>query len=151
NSPSAQEATLSATSGATAADEPITPLPAAPAADLRRVALGERLFSDPRLSRDNTRKCTTCHDVATNGASQQIRDTAPDGSDLWLNTTTVFNVALNFRLGWEGKFRTLESQIDALMHNPRIMNFSSAEAAARLRLDPVMVSGFQAAYGHGPD
>src|SRR5262245_39008670 len=33
--------------------EPITPIPAMPAQDPRRLVLGERLFSDPRLSHDD--------------------------------------------------------------------------------------------------
>src|SRR5215471_8867340 len=49
--------------------EPITPIPAMPPQDARRLVLGERLFSDPRLSHDDTRSCSSCHDVRTNGAS----------------------------------------------------------------------------------
>jgi cytochrome c peroxidase len=140
-----------ASASAVALDEPITPLPDPPAADPRRIALGERLFSDQRLSRDNVRSCATCHDVRLNGASRHVLDTAPDGTPLSFNTTTVFNAALNFRLGWEGKFRTLESQIEALLQNPRIMGCGSEEAAAKLRQDPDMVREFEAAYGRQPD
>ena len=43
--------------------EPITPIPPPPAQDPRQVALGDRLFHDPRLSRDNSRSCTSCHDT----------------------------------------------------------------------------------------
>ncbi len=38
--------------------EPITPIPSPPAADPRKLALGERLFGDPRLSGDG--KLATC-------------------------------------------------------------------------------------------
>ena len=65
-----------------AAHEPITPVPAAPAQDPRRVALCERLFNDPRLSRQNTRSCSSCHDVRTNGASASVRDLTPEGEPL---------------------------------------------------------------------
>ncbi|MFZ1207954.1 MAG: hypothetical protein WAN94_07390, partial [Pseudolabrys sp.] len=34
--------------------EPISPIPAMPPQDQRRLVLGERLFSDPRLSHDDT-------------------------------------------------------------------------------------------------
>jgi cytochrome c peroxidase len=138
-------------SGAVAAAEPITPLPPAPAADPRRVALGELLFSDTRLSHDNNRSCTTCHDVRGNGATHRSRDSTPDGTDLSFNTTTVFNAALSFRLGWEGKYRTLESQIEALLLNPQIMGCAPETIAQRLRGDQVVSSEFQAAYGREPD
>jgi cytochrome c peroxidase len=47
--------------------EPITPIPLSLALDPPRVALGERLFHDVRLSHDNTRACTTCHPLQRGG------------------------------------------------------------------------------------
>ena len=142
---------LSAAPGTVAAAEPITPLPQAPAPDPRRVSLGERLFSDVRLSHDNSRSCTTCHDVKGNGATHRRLDSASDGTDLSFNTTTVFNAALSFRLGWEGKYRTLESQIEALLLNPQVMGSAPEESAQKLRGDTVLAGEFEAAYGRGPD
>jgi cytochrome c peroxidase len=133
------------------ADEPITPVPAPPAADPLKVALGERLFADPRLSRDNTRKCSSCHDLESNGASRSAQDRALDGSHLSFNTATVFNSALSFRLGWEGQFRTLEAHAAATLQNPRIMGSRIDDVVGKLNRDPDLVSQFEAAYGHGPD
>jgi len=132
-------------------DEPVTPIVEPPLADPGKLALGERLFEDPRLSRDNSRSCSSCHDLRSNGASGNNRDKALDGSDLALNTNTVFNAALSFRLNWEGKHRTLEAQAVALIENPRIMDSSVQEAAEKLRRDPEMVSRFRAVFGRGPD
>lgn len=131
--------------------EPITRVPGPPAAEPLKVALGERLFGDPRLSRGNARTCASCHDLGTNGASRNVRDTALDGSLLSLNTATVFNSTLSFRFGWEGEFRTLEEQAAATLQNPRIMGSRMDEAVAKLSHDPVLVHQFEAAYGHGPD
>jgi len=131
--------------------EPITPIPEPPASNPLKVALGERLFGDPRLSRGNTRKCSSCHDLNTNGATRNVQDTALDGSLLSLNTTTVFNSTLSFRLGWEGAFRTLEAQAAATLQNPGIMSTRIDEVVGKLSQDPVLVHQFEAAYGHGPD
>jgi cytochrome c peroxidase len=131
--------------------EPITPIPEPAPANALKVALGERLFGDPRLSRGNTRKCSSCHDLSTNGASRNVQDTAPDGSLLSLNTTTVFNSTLNFRLGWEGEFRTLEAQAAASLQNPKIMGGGIDEVVGKLSHDSVLVHQFEAVYGHGPD
>ena len=68
------------------AQEPITPIPSAPEADPVKLALGERLFADPRLSRDGSRACTSCHDIHTNGADANRRDKALDGSEVPFNT-----------------------------------------------------------------
>jgi cytochrome c peroxidase len=131
--------------------EPITPIPALPAADPLKVALGERLFGDPRLSRSNTRACVSCHDLKTNGAGRSATEAAPDGSALSFNTSTVFNSALNFRFGWEGEFRSLEAQAAASLQNPRIMDSRIEEVVGRLSHDPNVVRQFEEAYGHGPD
>ena len=101
-----------------AGQEPITPIPQPPPADPLKLALGERLFADKELSRDGSRACSTCHDIDTNGADHNRRDRAVDGSELALNTPTVFNAALNFRLNWEGNFRTLEAQAESALRRP---------------------------------
>jgi cytochrome c peroxidase len=131
------------------AEEPITPVPEPPAVDPMKAALGERLFGDVRLSRDNTRKCSSCHDLATNGASKNVQDTTPDGSRLPLNTPTIFNAALSFRLGRKGEFRTLEAQAAAILQNPRVMGARIDEVVGKLRRDSVLVRQFKAAYGRG--
>jgi cytochrome c peroxidase len=130
--------------------EPITPIPAPRAQDPQRVLLGERLFNDRRLSHDNTHSCSSCHDIGTNGASANVRDT-PDGQPPALNTPTVFNVSLNFRLNWEGNFRSLEEGIEGSLRNPAIMASSVDETVGKLRADPEIVRQFRDAYGREPD
>ncbi len=131
--------------------EPIAPIPPPPPADALKVLLGERLFADPRLSRGNVRSCLTCHDLHNNGASGRERVTSLDGTPLPYETLTVFNAALSFRYSWEGRYRTLESQIMASLVNPRIMGTSMDEIIRKLRLDSHAVGQFEDAFGHGPD
>jgi cytochrome c peroxidase len=131
--------------------EPITPIPAVPAQNPRRVALGEQLFSDRRLSGDNSRSCSSCHDTRTNGAGANAKDLTPEGQPLALNTPTVFNASLSFRLNWEGNSRSLGNQAAQILGNPAIMASSADEAVSRLRNDPEMVRQFREAYGRDPD
>lgn len=131
--------------------EPITPLPMHAPADARKVELGALLFSDTRLSRDNSRSCASCHDLSTNGATHNARDLSVDGAELQYNTTTVFNAALNFRLGWNGLFRTLEAHLVAAIDNPETMGGSMPVVVERLRRDPALVQRFRKTYGRGPD
>src|SRR5262249_22755126 len=79
--------------------EPITPIPAPPAADPLKLALGKRLFSDSRLSKSGNLSCSSCHDISSNGARPDSTVSQP------FDTPTVFNAVLNFRLNWEGNFR----------------------------------------------
>ncbi len=133
-----------------AGQEPITPIPAARAQDPQRLLVGERLFSDRRLSHGNTHSCSSCHDIATNGASANVLDT-PKSQPMALNTPTVFNASLNFRLNWEGKFRSLEEGAEHTLRNPAIMASNADEIVGKLRADPETVQQFREAYGREPD
>src|SRR5260370_12266150 len=138
-------------SNSNVAEEPITPIPDPPTIDPLKIKLGERLFGDPRLSHDNSRSCSSCHDLRTNGASLKSQDVGLDGSRLPLNTLTIFNAALNFRFGWEGKLHTLESDAEAALENPQVMGTNIFELAEKLAADPYMRRDFTAVYGRGPD
>ena len=56
-----------AVSAGIAAVEPIHPVPPPPDTDPRLVALGDRLFHDPRLSKDGEVSCASCHILAEGG------------------------------------------------------------------------------------
>jgi cytochrome c peroxidase len=134
-----------------AVQEPITPIPAVPAQDSRRLALGQQLFGDRRLSHDNTHSCSSCHDIGSNGASANAHDLTPEGQPLTFNTPTAFNASLSFRLNWEGKFRSLEEQARQTLRNPTIMASSADEAVGKMRADPEAARQFRDAYGREPD
>jgi cytochrome c peroxidase len=130
--------------------EPITPIPPPPEADPRKLALGERLFGDHRLSADGKLACSSCHDIRTNGAGGGQTE-AHDGSKSPFDTLTVFNAALNFRLNWEGNFRDLGAHMESSLENPVNMRTSVDEVLRKLNADPQMVQQFRAAYGRAPD
>jgi cytochrome c peroxidase len=142
---------LDSTSALTGDQEPITPIPQAPATDPLKLALGERLFVDRRLSHDGTVACSSCHDLHTNGATNGRPTKARNGSALPFTTLTVFNATLSFRLNWEGNFRTLEAHAQSSLENPAHMATSVDEVLGKLGADPQMVRQFDDAYGHGPD
>jgi cytochrome c peroxidase len=131
--------------------EPITPIPPPPREDPARGRLGELLFSDPRLSGSGTRACSSCHDLATNGADGRSRGLSADGTDLPVNTLTVFNAGLSFRNNWAGDRRSLEDLAVASIKSPRIMAGDFDLIVQRLRADPAMTKAFARAYAGPPD
>ena len=134
-----------------APQEPITPVPPPPPADPLKLALGEQLFADPRLSHDGTLTCSSCHDVHSNGADSKRLRTARDGSVMTFNIPTVFNAALSFRLNWEGNVRTLEDQSESSLENAANLATNANEVLKKLDADPEMVRQFSQAYGGPPD
>jgi cytochrome c peroxidase len=129
--------------------EPITPILQPPAVDPRKFALGERLFGDPRLSGDGKLACSSCHDLATNGAGRST--VAHDGSKAPFDTLTVFNAPLSFRLNWQGNYRSLGEQAESSLENQTNMRTNVDEVLCKLNADAQMVQQFRAAYGRAPD
>jgi cytochrome c peroxidase len=132
-----------------AEDEPITPIPPPPDADPVKLALGERLFGDTRLSADGNLACSSCHDIKTNGAGNVWTEAGSRKKSF--DALTVFNASLSFRLGWQGNSRSLAEHVEASLANPNNMNTNAEAVVRRLRKDPGMVSQFLAAYGREPD
>ena len=126
-------------------EEPITAIPPPPAADPLKVALGEQLFADRRLSHDGNLACLSCHDTRTNGT----RSAKPLPNHL--RTLSVFDAALNFRFNWEGNFRNLEGQIELSLEIPVNLATSASEVVEKLKADPEMTRRFSEAYGRPPD
>jgi cytochrome c peroxidase len=118
-----------------AGQEPITPIPLDLKLDARKVALGRRLFHDPRLSHDNTISCAHCHNLANGGADGLPRPVGIGGKVGEINTLTVFNSGFNFRLFWDGRAATLEEQMDGPMMNPDEQGSTMPEIIAKLNKD----------------
>jgi cytochrome c peroxidase len=130
--------------------EPIQPLSPPPALNAERRDLGEKLFRDPRLSRNDAVACVSCHRLDQGGDDARPRAVGTNGAPLDFNSPTVFNVALNFRFNWRGNFRTLEEQAEAVLLDPRLMNTTWGDLLAKLRNDPGYHVLFSNAYGAAP-
>ena len=130
--------------------EPIAPVPAVSQLDLARVRLGERLFRDARLSRDNALACTSCHQLDRGGDDGRARSIGADGRPLDFNTPSVFNAVLSFRLNWRGNFRTPEEQAEAVLLDPRLMGTSWPELISKLSADQTYRDAFASTYGQAP-
>jgi cytochrome c peroxidase len=147
--PAAEAPSMPLESRAAAPQEPITPIPLALALDPPRVALGERLFHDVRLSHDNTRACTTCHPLQRGGMDGQPRAITANGTLHPRNTPTVFNVGLNAAFNWDGITNTLEAHAEIVLLNPSLMHTTWPELLAKLQADADYVTRFNTAYAGG--
>lgn len=129
--------------------EPITPLPESVELDARKVALGERLFHDARLSADDTVSCASCHDLAKGGVDRQAHSTGIGGAQGKTNAPTVFNSAYNFRQFWDGRAADLVEQAGGPVHNPIEMGSSWAQVLEKLGRDRDLVDYFATLYPGG--
>lgn len=100
------------------AAEPISPVPLSIPYDKAKAAIGEKLFFDPILSKDQTVACATCHNFTYGGADQIARSIGMEGKTGRMNSPTVLNSALNFVQFWNGRAKTLAEQAKGPIHNP---------------------------------
>ncbi|TCL74842.1 cytochrome c peroxidase [Rhizobium sp. BK251] len=131
--------------------EPITPLADPPPLDPAKVALGERLFSDPILSSKNELACSSCHDLNAGGTVSLKRTIGYNGKMHRFNAPTIFNVANNYRLGWRGNFTSLEEQNEAVLLDPNLMASEWKTLLPKLRDSKSYGPEFQRVYGREID
>ena len=121
-----------------------------------KVALGERLFSDPVLSGDGRVSCATCHDPARAFTDGRRTPRGAKGDRLPRNAPSLLDVAYAPALGWldEG-VTTLEAQMRKPLFatTPIEMGLAGheAEALSRLKADAAYASAFAAAFPDVPE
>jgi cytochrome c peroxidase len=132
-----------ATHAAIPLDNPQTP---------EKVALGQRLFFDVRLSADGTIACSTCHDPARAFSDGKPVSTGIGGRVGQRNAPTILNALYNATQFWDGRSATLEQQAALPIVNSVEMGQPSLDVAmARIAAIPEYQKGFRKAFGSAPD
>jgi cytochrome c peroxidase len=118
-----------------------------------KVELGQVLYFDKRLSKDQNQSCNTCHDLNNYGADGKVVSDGDDGvSKGTRNSPTVFNAALHFAQFWDGRAKDVEEQAGMPITNPVEMNIPSEEfLVERLKKVPFYKEMFAKAYPNDKD
>ncbi len=83
-----------------------------------KVALGEKLFFDKRLSVDKTLSCATCHDPASAFAESNMVGIGIEMKKGARNSPTILNAMFNELQFWDGRAPSLEEQSKLPIINP---------------------------------
>ena len=75
-----------------------------------KVALGEKLFWDGRLSGNGSMPCSACHSPDLGWGTGGAISFGYPGSQHWRNSQAIVNSAYYNKLFWEGNATSLESQ-----------------------------------------
>lgn len=127
----------------------VQPIPAPTALDPGRVALGKRLFHEPRLSGNNKISCATCHDLTQGGVDPREAPTGANGDPIPIDAPTVFNAGLNFRQFWNGRASSLEEQINGPILAAGEMGSTWPAVVEKLSQDPSYAQEFERLYPDG--
>lgn len=120
------------------ADNPLT---------VEGVALGRKLFHDPRLSGDGTQSCADCHRSSLAFADPRALSLGIDGLPGARHSMPLFNLAWSPHYAWDGSQPRIRDQALAAMRNPLEMHADPEKVAATLANDPATRAAFSAAFG----
>jgi len=129
--------------------QPILPITPAKNLDADKVLLGEALFNDARLGRDNDMSCASCHLLDVNGANHRHHTLGRNNVELDVNTPTVFNSSLNQQLFWDGRANNLQEQIDFVVASEKEFASDWPSIIEKLKQDKAYVKTFNRLYDDG--
>lgn len=112
-----------------------------------KVELGKQLYFEPRLSRDNTISCASCHDPEKGWSNGEQFATGFNKQVGGRNSPTVLNTGFQRFQFWDGRAGSLEEQALGPIQNPIEMNLTLEEAVERLKAIPAYRKQFQEVFG----
>jgi cytochrome c peroxidase len=117
-----------------------------------KVALGQKLFFDGRLSADGSVACATCHDPARAFSDGRPTSIGIHGGVGQRNAPTILNALYNKTQFWDGRVKTLEEQAALPIVNPIEMGQPSMQAAVSA-IAPIADyrQGFHQVFGRPPN
>jgi cytochrome c peroxidase len=121
--------------------------PATPA----KVAFGQQLFFDPRLSGDNRMSCATCHDPAQYFADGRPVAAGKGGKTLQRNTLSLVNAGFYHTYFWDGRATRLEEAVLFPIQAPDEMDQSLDALVVELEGIPGYARQFRELFGKEVD
>jgi cytochrome c peroxidase len=127
-------------------DDMVRPIEVPRGLDARKIALGRKLFYEPKLSHTDQVSCSSCHNLQTGGTDGKARSIGIYGAVGVINAPTVFNCGFNFSQFWDGRAATLEEQIDVPVQEPDELGSNWEEVIGKLKRVPDYVLAFREIY-----
>jgi cytochrome c peroxidase len=114
------------------------------------IGLGEKLFTDPILSRDSSVSCASCHKP-----EHAFADITPFSKGVLArlgnrNTPSCMNMSSRNFYFWDGRAETLEEQAMGPIENPLEMDLPLSIAVKRLMHNAYYCNSFVNVYGKKP-
>ena len=131
---------------------PIPFVPADNPMSAAKVALGQRLFFETRLSVSGHYSCASCHDPAHSYSDGRSRAVGATGAVLSRSSMALVNVAYNLSYGWQHpEVRSLEAQMRLPLLNRHPIEIGLAgrehQMVAALAADSTYPPQFAAVFG----
>ncbi len=112
-----------------------------------KIELGKQLYFDPRLSRDSTVSCASCHDPKKGWSNGDQFATGVRGQKGGRSSPTIINSAYAKLQFWDGRAEHLEGQALGPIQNPIEMEMTLDEVVERLNKVEGYKKQFQKVFG----
>jgi cytochrome c peroxidase len=112
-----------------------------------KIELGRQLYFDPRLSKDSTVSCASCHDPSMGYTAHTKTGIGIDGQAGGRNSPVAYNRILSGKQFWDGRVDSLEAQAVGPIANPIEMGFTHEGVVKRLASMPVYAKQFEKVFG----
>ncbi|MBN9292759.1 MAG: cytochrome-c peroxidase [Flavobacteriia bacterium] len=122
---------------------PQMPVPSDNPMTVEGVALGKKLFYDPRLSKDNSISCASCHRPDHAFSDPNVISAGVGGTLGRRQAMPLFNLGWQQFYFWDGRAKTLEEQILFPVPDPVEMHQSWEETIEKLAEDKEYKKAFQ--------
>jgi cytochrome c peroxidase len=129
---------------------PPVPIPADNPPTLQTIGLGRKLFYDPKLSKDNSISCATCHNPNIGFTDGLAIARGFHGALGIRNAPTLLNAAYSPEQFWDGRAASLEAQSADPMAAANEMNQAHDVSVSKLEADAAYQEEFAQAFGPGP-
>ena len=129
---------------------PPLPIPPDNPPTAETIALGRRLFYDPRLSVDNTVSCASCHKPALAFSDGRQLAEGVRQQKGRRNAPSLLNAAYREAFFWDGRSPSLEAQAREPVQNPLEMAHTLQGVVERVMADSSYRAAFEKAFGPGP-
>ncbi len=126
---------------------PSVPIPSHNLQFNSKVELGKLLFFDPRLSKDDSVSCASCHVPAAGFADPRQFSLGVGGKQGGRNAPSAMNAAYNHLQFWDGRAGSLEEQALGPIQNPIEMAETLNGVVTKLSRVKVYQARFQAVFG----
>lgn len=123
------------------------PIPELSPLTAAKVELGERLFFDPILSRDETISCASCHEPELAFADPRRLSVGVDGRLGIRNSMSLVNVGYQKLLFWDGGALTLENQALAPIEDRNEMDSELLDVLEKVNGEPTYRAQFLETFG----
>jgi cytochrome c peroxidase len=128
------------------AKDVFSPVPEIEYSNLNEYRLGQKLFYEKMISRDNNISCATCHNPLNYGVDNKRFSTGANGIKSNINTPSIYNLVFNKTFFIDGRANTLKGAVKLEIENSKRFDSSWHEVVEKLKYQENYREAFRSTY-----